>query len=49
MRCVDCINKYTYNDWAFGEVQSCDGCNDFSFLNLVKEETFGCEMGIKFR
>jgi hypothetical protein len=25
-RCVDCINKYTYNDISF-EVQPCDGCH----------------------
>lgn len=40
MRCVDCVNKYTYNDWAFGEVQPCDGCNDFSFFKPCQRRNF---------
>ena len=44
MRCVDCVNRYTYNDSAFGEVQPCDGCNNFSFLSLAKKETFIWEL-----
>lgn len=40
MRCLDCANRYTYNDFAIGEVQPCDGCNNFSFFKPCQKRNF---------
>ena len=40
MKCVDCVNRYTYKDSDFGEVQPCDGCNDFSFFKSCQKRNF---------
>ena len=39
MKCVDCMNKYTYNHIGF-EVQLCDTCSEFSNFKRCLERNF---------
>ena len=38
-RCVDCVNKYTYDNISF-VAQPCDGCNNFNFFKPCVERNF---------